>query len=184
MIKLENVKLSYCHLTEPTIDKLSNKEVYKVRVDVPFSKEVYEKIVKEIADTLQYAADHKIKDNLSRNGKVPAPQHVYDVQRKISEDRKWILLDMNVARPIEVYNRFGEIQKSCPIRKANIADVQLFAYAWVHGNSWGVKLCPKAICIREDIETLLRRDEDPNGRNAGCEFSFDPKDNVNGDFAF
>lgn len=177
-ILLENVRLSYCHLTSPVVDKLSGKSVYKVRVDVPYTKEAYEKIVKEISDAKNYAAEHKIKDTLGRNGKVPNPQSVYDVQRKITEDGKWIYLDMSVAMPIQVYDRFGTAQQECEIRRANHADVQLFAYAWTHGTSWGVKLCPKAVCIKEDIEALMQKAEDPNSQDAGCQFKFEPKKKV------
>lgn len=183
MIKIENVRLNYASMTEPVLDKLSNKEVYKVRIDVPFTQKVYDAIMNEIDDTKQYAMENKLSA-LEKNGRIPEPYHVYDLDQNMSDDGKWIYLNLHVSKPITVFDRFGNKLESCPIKRCNHADVQIFAYAWTHGNRWGVKLCPKAVCIKEDINAIMSQQIDPNGKSAGCEFIFDAKEVISSENPF
>lgn len=170
-ILFKDVRLNYCHLTTPTLDKLSGKEVYKCLMEVPATKENIENLQREIDSAIDYAVENKIKALGPKASKVP--QHCPDVENILSEDRKWLRVNISVAKPILVYDRFGVVQEDCRVRRVNSADVQLFAYSWVHGLSWGIKLCPRAICIREDIAALMAKQEDGAGMDAGCEFTFD-----------
>lgn len=170
-ILFKDVRMNYCHLTTPTLDKLSGKEVYKCLMEIPATKENIENLRAEIDSAIDYAVENKVK---ALGAKAPkTPQHCPKIDDIKSEDGKWLRVNISVAKPIIVYDRFGVVQQDCPVRRVNSADVQLFAYSWVHGMSWGIKLCPKAICIREDIATLLAKQEDGAGMDAGCEFTFD-----------
>lgn len=175
-ILIKGVRLNYCHLTEPTMDKLSGKEVYKCLMEIPATKENENVLVCEIENAIDYAVENKVK---ALGPKAPkTPQHCPDIEKMRSEDGKWLRVNVSVAKPIKVFDRFGHEQQSFNIRKVNNADAQLFAYSWVHGMSWGIKLCPKAICIREDIEALAAKEEDGAGFDAACEFTFDAENVV------
>lgn len=176
-ILLKDCRMNYAYLTSTVVDKLSGKEVYKCLLEVPATKENEEKLRKEIELCSDYAKTYKAV-NLGKKG-VPEPSHCPDLADMKSDDGRWFKVNISVAKPIKVYDRFGNVQNQCNVRRANSVDVQLFAYSWVHGQSWGIKLCPRAICIREDIEALIRRDEDGAGMDAGCEFTFDAPNVVN-----
>lgn len=177
-ILVKGARLNYCHLTTPTLDKLSGKEVYKCLVEIPATKENIDNLSAEVDSAIDYALENKVK---ALGPKAPkAPQHCPDIETMKSEDGKWLRVNVSVAKPIKVFDRFGHVQEDCAVRRVNVADIQLFAYSWVHGMSWGIKLCPKAICIREDIATLMAKEEDGAGMDAACAFTFDPAD-VNND---
>lgn len=181
-ILFKDVRMNYCHLTSPTLDKLSGKEVYKCLMEIPATKENIENLRLEIDGAIQYALESKVK---AMGAKAPkTPSHCPDIDDIMSEDGKWLRVNVSVAKPIKVYDRFGVVQQDCPVRRVNSADVQLFAYSWVHGMSWGIKLCPRAICIREDIPMLLAKQEDGAGVDAGCEFTFDAPKVSNGVIPF
>lgn len=173
-ILFEDIQLRYCHLTESIVDKLSGKEVYKVQARIPNTPENREKLLKELVDSRDWAKENKAAV-LALKGKKGLPEpKVYDIDKRVSEDGRFIDLDLSVQQPIKVFNRYGDDVPTCPVRKVNHADIQIFAYAWTFGSGWGVKLCPKAVCIKEDIAELLRDQEDPSG-NASSAFKFATK---------
>lgn len=181
-ILFTDCRLRYAHLTDTVLDKLSGKEVYKCLLEIPATSDNISNLESEIEGAIDYAVENKVKTLGPRASKTP--QHSPDIDKMMSEDGKWLRVNVSVAKPITVYDRFGKIQSSCQVRSANSVDVQLFAYSWVHGQSWGIKLCPKALCLREDIEELIKKQEDGAGMDAGCEFTFDAPETVKGVIPF
>lgn len=179
-ILFENIKLNYCHMTTPVEDKLSNKMVYKFMASIPNTEENMTKLLQEISECKSFAEENKIKALADKRGRIPEPK-IVDLDKAISEDGTMINLNLSVQKPITVYDQYGDKLEDCPVRKVNHADIELFAYAWTYKNGWGIKFCPKAVCVKEDFDALMAEQENPGGK---CAFSFVRKASTQDEYPF